>query len=178
MDKNRHLASKVNQLLEMFPVVVIIGSRQCGKSTLVKQLKPDWKYYDLESPDDYQLITSDPIAFFSLNSQQLIIDEAQQYSEIFLVLRGVIDADRKTKGRFILTGSSSPKIVKGITESLAGRIATIEMSPFKQSELYEKPLSELYSLIISGNKQQDFLNLKPQLSLEHSMKLWLKGGFP
>ncbi len=177
MDKNRHIASKINQLLEMFPVVVIIGSRQCGKSTLVKQLKPDWKYYDLESPDDYQLITGDPIAFFTLNSQQLIIDEAQQYSEIFPVLRGVIDADRKTKGRFILTGSSSPKIVKGITESLAGRIATIEMSPFKQSELYEKPLSELYSLIISG-KQQDFLNLKPQLSLEHSMKLWLKGGFP
>jgi predicted AAA+ superfamily ATPase len=177
MDKNRHIASKINQLLDMFPVVVIIGSRQCGKSTLVKQLKPDWKYYDLESPDDYQLISNDPIAFFSLNPQQIIIDEAQQYSEIFRVLRGIIDADRKTKGRFILTGSSSPKIIKGITESLAGRIATIEMSPFKQSELYEKPLSELYSLIISGS-QQDFLTLKPQLNLEHSMKLWLKGGFP
>jgi len=81
MDKNRHIASKINQLLDMFPVIVIIGSRQCGKSTLVKQLKPDWKYYDLESPDDYQLISSDPIAFFTLNSQQLIIDEAQQYSE-------------------------------------------------------------------------------------------------
>jgi len=57
MGKNRLISHKVNRLLDMFPVVAVIGPRQCGKSTLVQQLYPDWKYYDLESPDDYQLIT-------------------------------------------------------------------------------------------------------------------------
>jgi predicted AAA+ superfamily ATPase len=64
MGKKRAEKNKINQLLKMFPVVAIIGPRQCGKSTLVKQLRPNWKYYDLESPDDYQLISNDPVAFF------------------------------------------------------------------------------------------------------------------
>jgi len=179
MDKKRHIFNKVSQLLTMFPVVAVIGSRQCGKSTLVKQLKPDWKYYDLESPDDYQLITNDPIAFFTLNSHNVIIDEAQQYPEIFQVLRGVIDSDRKTKGRFILTGSSSPHIVKGITESLAGRIATVEMWPFKQTEQYDVALPDLYPKIVNGISDiRDFLKLQSQLSLNQCMQSWLKGGFP
>ncbi len=177
MDKIRHIAAKAEKLLGMFPVVAIIGSRQCGKSTLVKQLRPDWKYYDLESPDDYQLISSDPLAFFLMNSGNVIIDEAQQFPEIYQVLRGVIDADRKAKGRFLLTGSSSPDIVKGITESLAGRIATIEMSPFKQSELFDKPLSECYSLITEGVQHlNEFIALETPLNLEKSMLLWFRGG--
>ncbi|WP_198264914.1 AAA family ATPase [sulfur-oxidizing endosymbiont of Gigantopelta aegis] len=113
MDKNRFLEDKINQLLVFFPVVTIIGARQSGKSTLAKKMRPDWKYYDLEQPDDYQLITSDPLAFFSMNEEHIIIDEAQQYPELFKVLRGVIDSNRKRKGRFIITGSSSPEIVKG-----------------------------------------------------------------
>jgi len=64
MDKERYLKQKINTLLKMFPVVAVIGSRQCGKSTLVQMVRPDWKYYDLERPDDYQLITSDPLGFF------------------------------------------------------------------------------------------------------------------
>ena len=163
----------------MFPVVAVIGPRQCGKSTLVRQLHPDWKYYDLESPDDYQLITEDPVAFFSINSGQVIIDEAQQYPDLFKVLRGVIDSDRSAKGRFLLTGSSSPDIVKGITESLAGRIATIEMAPFKQSEFYDKPLSALYEMLLDANtKAEDFLQLEAPLDLQQCMNVWFKGGFP
>ena len=136
MDKNRHLAYKIDQLLGMFPAVAVIGPRQCGKSTLVGQLRPDWKYYDLESPDDFELISSDPIAFFTLNPDKVIIDEAQQYPELFRILRSVIDSNRKLKGRFLLTGSSSPEIVKGISESLAGRIATVEMWPFKTDRIF------------------------------------------
>ncbi|MDT8396967.1 MAG: AAA family ATPase, partial [bacterium] len=88
MDKKRALENKINRLLEMFPVVAIVGPRQCGKSTLVHHLRPDWKYYDLESPDDYQLISGDPLGFFSLYTEKVIIDEAQQYPELFKVLRG------------------------------------------------------------------------------------------
>lgn len=179
MDKKRHIAGKVDQLLAMFPAVAVIGPRQCGKSTLVKQLRPDWKYYDLESPDDYQLITNDPIAFFTLNTDKVIIDEAQQYPDLFRVLRSVIDENRKLKGRFLLTGSSSPEIVKGITESLAGRIATVEMWPFKQTERYDQPLPELYELINSGvDEIQAFSNLSTSMTLPQSMQALIHGGFP
>ncbi len=163
----------------MFPVVALVGSRQCGKSTLVKQLRPSWKYYDLESPDDYQLISSDPVTFFAMNSDGVIIDEAQQYPEVFKVLRGIIDSDRKKKGRFLLTGSSSPHIVKGITESLAGRIATVEMWPFKQGEFHEKELSALYRMMADETVQaRDFLHLQPLVGIDQTMNVWLKGGFP
>ena len=135
--KQRLIEQKIDWLLDMFPVVAIIGSRQCGKSTLVKNVRPDWKYYDLERPDDYQLITSDPLGFLARQSEKTIIDEAQQYPELFNVLRGIIDQDRKAVGRFLLTGSSSPEIVKGLSESMAGRIATIELWPFKAAEFFE-----------------------------------------
>ncbi|MEE2959608.1 MAG: ATP-binding protein [Myxococcota bacterium] len=179
MGKIRGLSSKIDEMLRIFPVVALIGPRQCGKSTLVKDLHPDWKYYDLESPDDYQLITSDPVAFFRLHSESLIIDEAQQYPDLFKVLRGVIDSDRKKKGRFLLTGSSSPEIIKGLTESLAGRISTIEMWPFKGSEYYEKKLPTFYEMLTSKNVViEDFKSLKPEVSLRESMNIWFKGGFP
>ena len=179
MDKKRHITDKVDQLLGMFSAVAVIGPRQCGKSTLVKQLRPDWKYYDLESPDDYQLITNDPIAFFTLNADKVIINEAQQYPDLFRVLRGVIDSNRKLKGRFLLTGSSSPEIVKGITESLAGRIATVEMWPFKQTEQFDQPLPDLYELIISGVQDiKEFSDLSTKITLPQSMQALIHGGFP
>jgi predicted AAA+ superfamily ATPase len=86
MDKKRYIGAKIDRLLEMFPVVAVIGPRQCGKSTLVQKLHPEWKYYDLESPDDYRLITEDPLSFFSINHEKVIIDEAQQYPGLFKVL--------------------------------------------------------------------------------------------
>ncbi len=177
--KKRHLERKINTLLTMFPVVAIVGPRQCGKSTLTKQLRPDWKYYDLESPDDYQLISSDPVAFFAIHHSRLILDEVQQYPEIFKVLRGVIDSDRGTKGRFVLTGSSSPDIVKGITESLAGRIAVLEMGPFKQSEYVESGLPPLYKLLTDEKTDvRDFLSVESSLTLAQTMHVWFSGGFP
>lgn len=179
MGIKRYVAAKIERLLAMFPVVALIGPRQCGKSTLIKQLRPTWEYYDLESPDDYQLISNDPVTFFALHAEGVIIDEAQQYPEIFKVLRGVVDADRKKKGRFLLTGSSSPHIVKGITESLAGRIATVEMWPFKQGEFYEKELPVFYHMMAEGTLQaEDYLQLQPLVNIDQTMNIWHKGGFP
>lgn len=179
MDKERILEKKINRLLKMFPAVAVIGPRQCGKSTIVRRLRPHWKYYDLESPDDYQLVSSDSVAFFGINHEKIIIDEAQQYPDIFKTLRGVIDGARKKKGRFLLTGSSSPEIVREITESLAGRIATVELWPFKQNEFYENPLPAIYEMIVDGQiRPSDFLDLRPSLQIGQSLNIWLKGGFP
>ncbi len=147
MDKKRALECKIKYLLDVFPCVAIIGSRQVGKSTLTKLVTEGWDYYDLEKPDDYQLISSDPVGFFERKKSRVIIDEAQQFPDLFKVLRGVIDKNRSQTGRFILTGSSSPKIVKGLSESLAGRIATVELSPFSMREYYSQTSSNFYDLI-------------------------------
>ena len=179
MGKKRLLAEKIEALLQMFPAVAIIGSRQCGKSTLVQTLLPDWKYYDLERPDDFQLISSDPLGFFNRQSDKVIIDEAQQFPELFQVLRSVIDQDRNTTGRFVLTGSSSPDIVRGLSESLAGRIATVELWPFKMAEFYDKPLPSIYNLLIdSETTLAQLTDLETDISVSQMYEHWLLGGYP
>ncbi|ABW66639.1 ATPase protein [Desulfosudis oleivorans Hxd3] len=179
MDKKRFLADKINQLLNLFPAVAIIGPRQCGKSTLVQAIRPDWKYYDLERPDDYQLITSDPLGFFSRQQDRTIIDEAQQFPELFKVLRGVIDRDRKAEGRFLLTGSSSPGIVAGLSESLAGRIATVELWPFKAAEFYDRPLSPVYEILSVSKPDLTRLSaLRPAMTPARIFEHWFLGGYP
>ncbi|MEA3362927.1 MAG: ATP-binding protein [Thermodesulfobacteriota bacterium] len=179
MDKRRLLIEKIENLMDLFPAVAVIGPRQCGKSTLVRAVYPDWKYYDLERPDDYQLITSDPLGFFNRQREKVIIDEAQQFPELFKVLRGVIDQDRNAAGRFLLTGSSSPDIVKGLSESLAGRIATLELWPFKMVEFYDQPLPPIYELLIDQTTSLDQLSeLKTELTSDQIYEHWLKGGYP
>jgi len=177
--KKKQLAEKIHFLLDLFPAVAIIGSRQCGKSTLVKSLAPDWKYYDLDRPDDFQLISTDPLAFFNRQNTNVIIDEAQQFPELFQVLRSIIDQNRDQTGRFLLTGSSSPEIIKGLSESLAGRIATVELWPFKMSEFYEQPLPDIYSLLTSKNTDLGQLDkLSTELTLSQMYEHWLFGGYP
>ncbi|MCF6317906.1 MAG: ATP-binding protein [Proteobacteria bacterium] len=177
--KNRFLANKILTLMDMFSSVALVGPRQCGKSTLAKTLFPDWRYYDLERPDDYQLITSDPLGFFSRHSNHVIIDEAQQYPQLFNILRSVIDSDRKVKGRFLLTGSSSPEIVKGLSESLAGRVATVEMWPFKMSEFYQQKLPSIYEKLINKKVQlDDLLGLQTKITQNQVYNHWMYGGYP
>jgi hypothetical protein len=179
MDKTRYLEQKINTLLKMFPVVAVIGSRQCGKSTLVQMVRPDWKYYDLERPDDYQLITSDPMGFFSRQVDQTIIDEAQQFPNLFSILRSVIDQNRKATGRFLLTGSSSPDIIKNISESLAGRIATVELWPFKVSEFHDRPLSPIYSILSEHRPDPNhLLSIDTKVTISQMYEHWLLGGYP
>ena len=179
MDKKRFLAQKIDALMGLFPAVAVVGPRQCGKSTLVRSIYPDWKYYDLERPDDYQLLTSDPLGFFNRQRGNVIIDEAQQFPELFRVLRGVIDRDRNVAGRFLLTGSSAPEIVKGLSESLAGRIATVELWPFKMTEFYEKPLPAVYNLLIDRKAAvTDFTELTSDVTPDQVYTHWLLGGYP
>ena len=96
----RNLEHKINRLLEFFPVVMLIGARQTGKTTLSKMLRPDWKYIDLENASDFDFLSRDYDFFFSEYPEHLIIDEAQEDPALFRHLRGVIDADRNNKGRF------------------------------------------------------------------------------
>lgn len=174
----RNVFDLANIILDKFPVLAIVGTRQCGKTTLSKQLRNGWKYLDLENPRDYDYLTSDPLMFFEQNPHSIIIDEAQLSPVLFKVLRGVIDADRTRKNRFIITGSSSPDLLHHISESLAGRIAYIELSPFKTNERLQVPLSSIYNAFAKPDRAFDFKSLSSDLTLADFRSQWLLGGYP
>lgn len=145
-DLTRNLERKVDDLLDIFPVVLILGARQVGKTTLARNCRPQWKYFDLERGSDFDFISGDFDLFFREYPQQLIFYEVQELPQLFRELRGVIDANRTLKNRFILTGSSSPDMLKGASDSLAGRIGIIEVGTMKVNELLQKPLPSFYTL--------------------------------
>lgn len=178
---NRLLESKINSYLQYFPVVTILGARQTGKTTLAKQLRPNWKYFDLENTRDFEFITNDFEFFFSRNSENLIIDEAQRSPELFNNLRGVIDKDREKKGRFIITGSSSPTLKNQINESLAGRVGIIEIGTLKACEIQKDPLPEFYNLFKSKLSEKEYHKIKaltPIIKKETIDNKLLYGGYP
>lgn len=175
--KPRNVTKKILKLLEVFPVVAIIGARQTGKTSLAKFIGKNWYYLDLEKPSDYQRIDDDANLFFQQHPGQVIIDEAQAVPKLFKVLRGVIDEDRKHHGRFILTGSSSPALLTQISESLSGRIAIIELGTFKANEVYETPLSPFYNIFTENFDLTELKNHAP-LSNQQMQQIWLKGGYP
>lgn len=180
---NRNIGKKIIELLEFFPVVAILGARQVGKSTLARQLRPDWVYFDCEKPSVYERIQHDPELFFEQHTQHIILDEAQQLPVIFNVLRGVIDENRTEKGRFILTGSSSPALLESISESLAGRVAIVELGTLRANEIFQTPLSPFYDLfedVLTRDKINAFIHSSGQsfLSKHQIQQAWLYGGYP
>ncbi len=177
-DKKRNLYPKCLNLLAWFPAVVILGARQVGKTTLAKALGKDWTYVDLERPEDLDRLSYDPTFFFSQHPASLILDEAQEYPEVFKVLRGVIDADRKINGRFILTGSSSPALITEISETLAGRVAIVELGTLKGNEFYDLLLSSFYSLFESKLCKALPVAGAPPLARDKIQQLWFYGGYP
>lgn len=177
----RNISKKISYLTNHFPAVAILGVRQGGKTYLAKQNFPSWKYFDLENVNDFNLISHDPLFFFTQNSRHIIIDEAQYYPELFASLRGVIDASREENGRFVITGSSSPEILEYISESLAGRIAIVELGTLKANEFYQKSLSPFYEIFagkIDKNSLDAFVNQDAPLTNEQMQNMWLFGGYP
>lgn len=138
----------VENLLEVFPAVAVLGPRQIGKTTLALEIgkKRDAIYLDLESTTDLNKLTN-PVEFFSLNPNKLhILDEVQQMPGLFQELRGVIDSKRRTEkgnGQFLLLGSASMELLKQSSESLAGRIAYCELASISPLEV-DLPLNELW----------------------------------
>ena len=130
----RLYADRLHFLLRSFPAVLLVGPRQCGKSTLARHTLPNWTHLDLERPADLPMLTSDLEGFFDTHPRSVVIDEAQRLPEIFPVLRHVIDRSGR-KGRFLLLGSASPALMRSVSETLAGRVALLELTPFLAAEL-------------------------------------------
>ena len=151
----RKIENTVRQYLKIFPVVAVLGPRQCGKSTLVKSLATHWGdsvYLDLQNDMDLGKLDQ-PTYFFESNQDKIIcLDEIQLVPQLFSVLRSVVDNNRQN-GKYILLGSASRDLIQQTSESLAGRIGMVYLSPFTVNELNN----------LDGFSLNTF---------------WLRGGFP
>ena len=175
----RHSTRLVREYLGFFPLVGLTGPRQCGKTTLLGQLGEGWAHFDLERQSDFEAISRDPDLFFRLHPNRVAIDEAQMFPPLFHALRVAIDADRSRAGRFVITGSSSPDLTRQISESLAGRIGLIEMSPFSLAEAIRMPPSLFFAGLTQGWKPEDFANaLTPRAGIRTLHEYWFWGGYP
>ncbi|MCC6939250.1 MAG: ATP-binding protein [Flavobacteriales bacterium] len=124
--------------MKTFPAVLLVGPRQCGKSTLSKHALPGWDFFDLERPSDLALLSTDIEGFLSVHAKKTVFDEAQRFPELFPALRHRIDSG-KGKGRYLLLGSASPALMRSVSESLAGRVGLLELTPFRSQELQGLP---------------------------------------
>lgn len=175
----RHIQPLLQTLLTHFPCVVLTGVRQCGKTTLLNTLGSEWQHFDMENSADRQQLLADPDLFLRLHHDKLVIDEAQLAPPLFSALRVAIDRDRARKGRFLLSGSSSPELVTQISESLAGRVARVEMSPLSLSEAWQQPPSALYSLLTQGAPMQELQAAAlARLTVQQVRDFWFAGGYP
>ena len=154
----RELAEKVTTLLSRTPAVAILGPRQVGKTTLALEIakNQDATYVDLENPEDIQKVR-DPAHYLGLHADKLVIlDEVQRYPDLFMSLRGVIDARRREgrgNGRFLILGAASNELIRQSSESLAGRIHYVELAGLNPIEVKGAQGATL-------------------------QRLWMRGGFP
>ncbi len=114
--------------------VAVFGPRQCGKTTLVQELYPDFSYANLEDMNIRNLAKNDPEEFFTRFPEPVIIDEIQRVPELLSTVQVRIDRSKK-KGQYIITGSQQIPLKKSVSQSLAGRIAIIQMQPLSLAEL-------------------------------------------
>ena len=131
---NRLLKDKAALLLSKFPFLAIIGPRQSGKTTFAKQLRPDFTYVNLELPEYREFAKSDPLAFLKSYQNGVILDEIQWVPELFSYLQ-VLSDERNKPGEYLLTGSQNFLLSSQITQSLAGRVALLQLLPFSLKEL-------------------------------------------
>jgi hypothetical protein len=177
----RSVAGLLRAYLKTFPCVALLGVRQCGKTTLLRTLPANWRHFDLERRADHAVISRDPDAFFRINPKQVAIDEAQGLPEIFPALRVAIDERRAEKGRFVITGSSSPALLRSVSDSLAGRVGIIEMAPFSWEETTETTGRDSFLRRLQDRRSGPAAlieGLKPRGELTQAHEFWFRGGFP
>ena len=122
------------RLAKGFPIVALTGPRQAGKTTLAKAVFKDKLYISLENPDEREFAENDPKRFLARFTNGAVLDEVQRCPQLLSWLQGLVD-ERGLMGDFVLTGSAQFDLVQGLTQSLAGRVARVELLPLSVSEL-------------------------------------------
>jgi uncharacterized protein len=145
-----HALDRISNAFRIHPIAALLGPRQCGKTTLARVMaeREPCTYFDLEDPVDLRRLSA-PMRTLEDLSGLIVIDEIQRRPDLFQLLRVLVDRP-KNPARFLILGSASPYLAKGVSESLAGRVGFIDLFGFNLEE-------------VGG---------------AHSTKLWLRGGFP
>lgn len=152
----RQIKEKLLHLINTFPIVALTGCRQCGKSTLLKKMFPDWQYVSLEDLDIREIAQNDPRYFLSLYPEKTIFDEIQRVPSLFSYIQSHVDKLNKT-GIFILSGSQNFLLMESISQSLAGRTAILNLSTFSIRELKSS------SLLIENINECMFTGFYPRI---------------
>ena len=163
---DRTLTKGMLALVSQVPVITLLGPRQSGKTTLVRNLFPDYNYANLEDPKTRELARTDYEGFFARYKEPLIIDEVQRVPDILSAIQVRVDADREKNGRFILTGSHQPLLRQNVAQSLAGRTSLMTLMPLSMKEILNNSevfdISDTDSLLLRG--------FMPELYRENSRK--------
>lgn len=131
---HRNIEGRIREMCRKFPIVSVTGPRQSGKTTMLRNVFPDYRYVSLENPDYQDFALQDPRRFLDTYDQYVILDEVQQVPHLFNYLQGKVDEDR-IPGQYILSGSQNYLLMERISQSLAGRVALFKLFPFSFSEL-------------------------------------------
>jgi uncharacterized protein len=141
---------KLKSMAEKFPVLVLTGPRQSGKTTLAKMTFPTYRYVSLENPQNLQFALSDPTGFLAIYDQYCIIDEVQNAPQLFSYIQQIVD-DSKMTGHYILSGSQNFLLLEKITQTLAGRVYIMELLPLCHSEIVQVRTTTIEEELLNGS---------------------------
>lgn len=145
----RNIETLLGEAYRYFPVLTLTGPRQTGKTTTLRHLFPNLKYYSLENLETREIAQKDPIGFLNLHKEGMIIDEVHNDPELLSYIQGVVDVHPHK--RYVLSGSSNFALLKNVSQSLAGRSGVYELLPLSLSELSDSRLAEdLDALLFNG----------------------------
>lgn len=144
----RLLEVEILRLAKLFPVVIVNGPRQSGKTTLCKMAFEHFDYINLENIAIREMLASDPMNYLKQHSSGLVIDEAQRLPELFSYIQVLVDEDKSR--RYILTGSSNFALLGNVSQSLAGRAAVLTLLPFAIEEMPDASKQSTNALMLKG----------------------------
>lgn len=148
---NRLLAAEFHRLRGLFPAVLVTGPRQSGKTTFLRHEAPDCAFVSFDDPLQRQFASLDPNGFLGqFDPGPVILDEVQYVPELFSYLKLQIDAQRSRHGRFLMSGSQQFQLMKHVSDSLAGRIAILDLFPFAFIEIEGRADLDIAELIWRG----------------------------
>ncbi|NTU73731.1 ATP-binding protein [Candidatus Roizmanbacteria bacterium] len=146
----RAITPHIDRLRKGFPVIVVTGPRQSGKTTLIKKMFSDYHYFNLENPETLGMVENDPSGFINAKTHNIIIDEVQRVPQLLSYIQAVVD-EQHIPGNFILSGSENLLLSEKINQSLAGRAAYVNLLPLSIEELKRHDHTpHVYEQIFSG----------------------------